>query len=412
MGKGTTFFGQPLYGRLINLLDKAKILQLSRQNGGERYIKKFDGWQHLIVMLYAVIMRFDSLREIEASMFAEAHKLHHLGIFTMPYRTTLADSNCRRPAAFFEAVYRHLYTRYKDVLFSDSRNGKSYKWMERLHILDSSTISLFSNLVFKGAGRNPKTGKKKGGIKVNAIMPANEGVASDVCYTSAATHDSFMLVPSKFSLGDILAIDRTYINYAKFEQLTQMGVIYVTKMKSNLKYRVSESCNYQNTEGLTEIRVQVVEFEKKVSEEEIIKHRARIVSYYDKDKNKFITLLTNDFNMDIDDIIEIYRQRWQIELLFKQIKQNFPLHFFYGESENAIKTQVWVTLIANLLMTIIQKQLKRKWSFSGLCTMMRILLMHYVGLGFFEEPESGWQAVLAAHAESPPKTQAIQQQLF
>lgn len=412
MGKSTTFIGQPLYGRLINLLDKAKILQLSRQNGGERYIKKFDGWQHLIVMLYAVIMRFDSLREIEASMFAEAHKLHHLGIFTMPYRTTLADANHRRPAAFFEAVYRYLYTKYKYLLFSDSRNGKSYKWMERLHILDSSTISLFSNLVFKGAGRNPKTGKKKGGIKVHAIMHANEGVASDVCYTSAATHDSFMLAPSKFSFGDILAIDRAYINYAKFEQLTQMGIIYVTKMKSNLKYKVSESCNYQNTEGLTEIRVQVVEFEKKVSEEEIIKHRARIVSYYDKDKKKFVTLLTNDFNMDIDDIIEIYRQRWQIELLFKQIKQNFPLHFFYGESENAIKIQVWLTLIANLLMTIIQKQLKRKWSFSGLCTMMRILLMHYVGLSFFEEPESGWQAVLAAYAESPPKTQAIQQQLF
>ena len=83
-----------------------------------------------------------------------------------------------------------------------------------------------------------------------------------------------------------------------------------------------------------------------------------------------------------------------------------------GSSENAIKIQVWLTLIANLLMTIIQKQLKRKWSFSGWCTMMRILLMHYVGLGFFEKPESGWQAVLAAHDESPPKTQAIQQQLF
>lgn len=175
------------------MLDKAKILQLSRQNGGEHYIKKFDGWQHLVVMLYAIIMRFDSLREIEASMLAEAHKLHHLGIFTMPYRTTLADANHRRPAAFFDAVYCYLYAKYKYLLFSDSRNGKSYKWMERLHILDSSTISLFSNLIFKGAGRNPKTGKKKGGIKVHAIMHANEGVDSDVCYTSAATHESFML---------------------------------------------------------------------------------------------------------------------------------------------------------------------------------------------------------------------------
>ena len=412
MGKGTTFFGQPLYGRLINLLDKAKILQLSHKHSGERYIKRFDGWHHIVVMLYAILMRFDSLREITAAMLAEAHKLHHLGITAMPYRTTLSDANRRRPAAFFEAVYRHLYAKYKYILFSDSRNGKTYKWMERLQILDSTTISLFSNLIFKGAGRNPKTGRKKGGLKVHSIMHANEGVARDVCFTSAATHDSFMLAPDKFKRDDILAIDRAYIDYSKFEQLTQLGVVYVTKMKSNLKYDVLSDTCYQRPDGLTEVRVMVVEFAKKVSEEQIIRHRARLIIYCDEKKGKLIQLLTNDFAMDTDDIIEIYHQRWQIELLFKQIKQNFPLHFFYGESENAIKIQVWVTLIANLLLTIIQRQIKHPWSFSGFATMVRILLMHYVSLTFFEEPESGWAEVLAQYAKSPPKKQAIQTLLF
>ena len=108
MGKGTNFIGQPLLTQLLKFFDKDKILRMSRKCGGERYVKSFDGWHHLVVMLYAVLMRFDSLREITASTLAEARKLNHLGITTMPRRSTLSDANARRPEAFFEAVYRDL----------------------------------------------------------------------------------------------------------------------------------------------------------------------------------------------------------------------------------------------------------------------------------------------------------------
>ena len=109
MGKSTHFFGQPIYGQLIKLLDKDKILQTSRNLGGERYVKSFDGFTHLLTMLYAVIMRFDSLREIETSMTAEVRKLHHIGIDTVPKRSTLSDANARRPEKLFEEVYHDLY---------------------------------------------------------------------------------------------------------------------------------------------------------------------------------------------------------------------------------------------------------------------------------------------------------------
>ena len=163
MGKGTHFLGQPMYGQLINLLDKSKIMRFSRENGGERYVKHFDAWQHLVVMLYAVIRRFDSLREITDSMFPEARKLSHLGINMMPRRSTLSDANTRRSEKVFEAIYRDLYSTYKDELSSDSRRRQVPKWLGRLQIIDSTTITLFSNLIFKGAGRHPKTGRKKGG---------------------------------------------------------------------------------------------------------------------------------------------------------------------------------------------------------------------------------------------------------
>ena len=403
MGKSTHFIGQPMYNQVIKLLDKSKILQISRERGGERYTKRFSVWIHLVVMLYAVIKRFDSLREITTSLLADTNKLAHLGVLFKISRSTLADANKRRPETIFEAIYRDLYARYRHELISDSRSRKHPKWMDRLQIIDSTTITLFSNILFKGVGRHPKTGKKKGGIKVHTVIHANEGVPSDIKFTSAATNDSFMLKPSNLSKGDILAMDRAYIDYEKFEELTKRGVIYVTKMKKSLKYQISNDIMYQTSEGLMEVRVQNVIFSKQ-TKDGVICHNARIITYADEKKHKLISLLTNDMDSDPNEIIAIYRQRWEIELLFKQIKQNFPLKYFYGESANAIKIQIWVTLIANLLLMVMQKRLTRSWSFSGLATLVRIVLMYYVDFySLFNNPEKDWENMMILDENTPPQ---------
>ena len=403
MDKSSNFFGQPIYGQLIKSLDREKIIEKSRKHGGEKYVKSFDGYTHLLTMLYAVIQRFDSLREIETSMTAEVRKLHHVGIDTVPKRSTLSDANARRSEKFFEEVYRDLYDENRDILSSDSRRGGNEEWMKRLRIIDSTTVSLFSNTIFKGVGRHPKTGKKKGGIKVHAVICANEGVPCDVQFTSAATNDSFMLAPSHYSHNEIAAMDRAYINYAKFEELTDRGVVYVTKMKKNLNYEVLVDCMHQNPQGFMEYREQVVVFRKGD-----INHIARIITYVDIKKGrqpKLISLLTNDFDMPLETIVAIYRRRWQIESLFKQIKQNFPLRYFYGESANAIKIQIWVTLIANLLLSVLQSTLQRHWSFSGLATMVRIVLMYYLHLEkFLNQPDADLNNMLAEASEPPPES--------
>lgn len=408
MGKSTHFFGQPVYGQLIKSLDREKIVTMSRKNGGERYVKSFDGYVHLLTMLFAVIMRFDSLREIEAAMTAEVRKLHHLGIDKVPKRSTLSDANARRPEKFFEEVYRELYETNKGKLSSDSRRNGTESWIKDLRIIDSTTISLFSNVIFKGVGRHPKTGKKKGGIKVHSVIHANEGVPCDVKFTSAATNDSFMLAPSYYNRDEIVALDRAYINYEKFEELTDRGVVYVTKMKKNLKYEVLLDFMEMTPDGKMEYREQVVVFRKGA-----INHIARLITYVDIKKGKqpkLVTLLTNDFDMRAETIVAIYRRRWQIESLFKQIKQNFPLRYFYGESANAIKIQIWVTLIANLLLSLLQSSLSRPWSFSGLATMVRIVMMYYLNLEtFFNQPDADLKIMLAEAAESPPEEGVNQQ---
>ena len=160
-------------------------------------------------------------------------------------------------------------------------------------------------------------------------------------------------------------------------------------------------CMDMNADGKMEYREQVVVFRKGG-----ISHIARIITYVDIKKGKqpkLISLLTNDFDMPQETIVAIYRRRWQIESLFKQIKQNFPLRYFYGESANAIKIQIWVTLIANLLLSLLQCTLERNWSFSGLATMVRIFLMYYLNLQtFLNQPDADLKIMLERASEAPP----------
>jgi len=287
------------------------------------------------------------------------------------------------------------------LLYRSRRNGIE-EWIKRLRIIDSTTISLFSNVIFKGVGRHPKAGRKKGGIKVHSVIHANEGVPCDVRFTSAATNDSFMLAPTYYQHKEIVAMDRAYVNYEKFEELTDRNVVYVTKKKKSLRYETQVDCMEMNTEGKMEYREQVVVFRKGT-----VNHIARIITYVDMKKDrqaKLVSLLTNDFDMPLETIVAIYRRRWQIESLFKQIKQNFPLRYFYGESANAIKIQIWVTLIANLLLSLLQSSLERRWSFLGLATMVRIVLMYYLNMqAFFNQPDADLKIMLAHAAETPPE---------
>ena len=403
MGKVTNFSGQPVYNQLLNLLDKQKICEISKKTlKSESYVKKLDGYTHLVIMLYGILKHFDSLRELEIGMQAEAHKLHHLGIDYMVRRSTLAEANKRRPQEFFANVYSYLLSKYGQFL-ADSRPKRKGKdeikakdWERLLYMMDSTTISLFDNIL-KGVGRHPKSGKKKGGIKVHTVMKYIVGVPMVVQLTSAAKHDHYLLKEVHLPKDSTLAMDRAYIDYAQFQRLTDEGVCYVTKMKKNLKYKVLESVTYVNPNGLVEYQDQKVLFEKGD-----LKHESRRIEIWYRDKKQSVVLLTNNFELTLEDVEEIYKRRWAIESLYKQLKQNFPLHFFYGDSINAIQVQTWVVLIANLLCTIISRKIKRQCAFSQIVTMIRLMLMYYVDFtGFIEDPEKVWNEI-SSTCDKPP----------
>ena len=404
MGKGSYFTGQPVYSQVINLLDKSEIVKISNETkGSESYVKRFDGYRHLIVMLFGVLKHFDSLRELEIGMKADANKLQHLGLDYLVRRSTLAEANIRRPQEFFAKVYAMLLERYAKFL-ADSRPEKTYKgcthepkdWEKLLYMMDSTTISLFDNIL-KGVGPHPKSGKKKGGMKVHTVMKYHVGVPMVVELTSAAKYDHYLLKEVHLPKDSTLAMDRGYIDIAQFQRLTEEGVCYVTKMKKNLKYEVLESVTYVNPNGLVTHIDQRVRFKRG----ELL-HEARKVEIFEE-KKKSVTLLTNNFEFTVEDITEIYRLRWAIESLYKQLKQNFPLHFFYGDSVNAIQIQTWVVLIANLLITVLSRSLKKHCAFSQIVTMLRLTLMYYLDfLSFMEAPDKIWNDVQAKNASNAP----------
>lgn len=163
--------------------------------------------------------------------------------------------------------------------------------------------------------------------------------------------------------------------------------MFIDKNKNNLSFERIADTDYEMTTDYGVVCVETILFHKHTKEKDIY-HKARKITYQDKTKKgkiRLISLLTNDFQMSAEDIIAIYKKRWLIETLFKQLKQNFPLRYFYGESANAIKTKIWITLIANLPITLVKNKIMRPRGFLGLATMIRILLMSYVSIqGFFE----------------------------
>ncbi len=246
-------------------------------------------------------------------------------------------------------------------------------------------MSLFCDIL-KGVGRNPLNGKKKGGIKMHTMINAAEDVPCLVRFTSAATHDHTFLKELNLKPGSIVVFDKGYNDYSQFLQWTLDGIFFVTRLKNNAVYE-----SLQEYDILDKIDNGVIRDEKIQVEKNDKLIELRRIANWSEDQNKVFEFITNNFHLPADKIAEIYKRRWQIELLFKRLKQNFPLKYFLGDTRNAIEIQIWVCLIVQLLMLVIQKKAERKWSFSNLMSIVRFHLMTYIDLyKFLKSPDSDW----------------------
>ena len=395
MSKDKTFIGQPILTQIIKLIPKALINEAVQKHDCNKYYKTLPLRTHLISSLFGVLSYCNGLRELCEGMLACEGKLTHLGLLKSPAKSTLSDANTHRSYRVFETIYFDLLGKYHSFI-SDSRlKGLSIR---NLKIIDSSTIQLFSEIL-KGVGRNPLEGnKKKGGFKVHAMLDAFSGVTEFVKITSARMHDKNFLRHLKLQKDSFIVFDKAYNHYEQFAKWTMQQIWFVTRMKDNAKYHVTkvmiDHSKKKNKKGV--IKEQYITLGYK-EENEGKRLKLRRITFIADDGRLYI-FITNNFKISNTEVARIYKYRWMIELLFKQIKQNFPLNYFWSNSVNGIKIQVYSILIAQLLMVIIRKKAQTKKSFANMITVIRLHLMSYVDLfEFIKDTYKAWKK-----ANSPP----------
>lgn len=350
--------------------------------------KGFYTWDHLVSMLFCTLSGCTSLREVAAGFLGLKGKTGHLALGKLPRRSTLSDANHKRPAAVFEAIYKRLLTRYLPLI-PDSR--MRHQFGHRVFLIDSTTISLFHALL-KGAGRIPASGRQKGGIKVHTLLNPDEQVPRLVWISEAATNDITFLDQLDFEPDAIYVFDKGYVDYKRYEQLTAQGVFFVTRLKENAAFNtVAERALDEETDAAV-LKDEDIELPIRRNGKVVRWVPLRRVAYWEERGERTFEFLTNLPHIDAAQIALLYKERWQIELLFKQLKQNFPLKYFLGDNSNAMEIQIWCTLITNLLLTIVKSKVRRNWAFSNIVTFSRIHLFNHIHLlRFLENPDKDWQ---------------------
>jgi hypothetical protein len=357
-----------LFNQLLHHFPRTEFAALVKKHGAERAAKGFTCWTQFVSMLFCQLGRADSLREICNGLSCCLGRLVHLGISKAPCRSTLSYANEHRPAALFEELFWTASARFREQQALGSRKHK-FRFKNKLLSLDSTTISLCLTLFpwakFRGA---------KGGVKAHVLLDHDDYLPAYVLLTEAKRSnvklaDSFALNP-----GSIVTMDRGYTDYALFGRWTLAGVFFVTRLKDNAAFTVE--AEFTTPENRNIRADQIIQLTGVQAQSDCPGPLRRVV-VWDADHQREIVLLTNLLEFGATTIAAIYKERWQIELFFKALKQNLTVKTFVGTSENALRIQIWTALIALLLLKWLHHLSKANWSLSNLASMLRLNLFTY-----------------------------------
>ncbi len=374
MAKNTNLTGQPVICQLLSFLPRQIVGDCVSDHQSDRYYKTMTTWKQLVFMLYGVVTKCYSLNSLCKNLLFLEDRLTYLGINKLPAVSTLSDANMNRDSDVFASIYRQLYQHYKDVL-----NPVECSFLtdevdtSKVVIFDSSTISLFVD-VFRGAGRNPLTGKKKGGLKIHAKLPLGGFVPDLIHISEAACNDKSFLGQLPVEKGTIYVFDKGYVKYQTWQEWSGNGVYFITQLNDNADYQVlSGQPNHisEYADGGV-ISDQIILLDPSNAP-----LKARLIVYKDPVSGQVFKFVSNMFDHRDTKIILLYKYRWNIELLFKRLKQNFELRYFYSDSSEGIKTKVWISFIANLLFTVIHRLCKEAEQFVNIAA---INMCSYVSL--------------------------------
>lgn len=303
------------------------------------------------------------------------------GLRHLPTRSTFSDANERRSSEVFEEIYFAI-RRHWDEILPDSRVK-----VKNCYIIDSTVITLFQE-IFKGSGTSYSDGRRKGGLKVHIAVPLHEHSPCVVHIGPGADNDREFHKYLSLPPGSTVIMDRGYRSYPQYNLWTSLKIRWITRLWESAYYVVRQERKLKNKQRRLGVKKDLmIDLGYPQSKTENV--RSRIIEYTDPVTNKHLKFLTNDFRSSPLTIAALYAKRWNIELLFKRLKQNMPLQFFLGDNQNAIKIQIWCALIADLLLNVLRRFIKRKWAFSNIVSLVRLHLFNYLDLiNFLENPEA------------------------
>src|SRR3990167_4118473 len=350
-----------MFSQLLKLFPRTEFQTLVKRTYAERHARGFTCWGQFVAMLFCQLGRAHSLREICGGLRSSEGKLKHLGI-TAPARSTLAYANEHPAWQLYRAVFPELLGRCQAL----AKGGKKFRFKNKLVSLDSTVIDLCATL-FDWA----KFRRTKGAVKLHCLLDHDGYLPSVVVITEGKRHDVRVARTLRFDAGTVVVMDRGYVDYAWFGQLTAQEVFFVTRLKDNAVYTVVERRRVPEHSAV--LRDEVIEWTGGAAATNC-PHRLRRVEVDDPDKHGTLVFLTNHLDFGATTIAAIYKDRWQIELFFKALKQNLKIKTFVGTSANAVKIQIWTALIAMVILKYLQLISKFAWSLSNLVALLRMNL--------------------------------------
>jgi len=365
-GVSTMKFSTSLFGQIMQVMPRVAFVRLVHKSGAERHAKGFSSWDQFVAMLFCQLAQAKSLREISDGLAVTCGKMSHLGLRAAPARSTLSYANAHRPWQLYQDVFFHL----RDLFRSESPGKKrKFRFKNKLHSLDSTTIDLCLSLFPWAEFR-----QTKGAVKLHLLLDHDGYLPEFAVITDGKAAD--VTTARQFTLprGSIVAVDRGYYDFDLFAQWNSAGVFFVTRLKSNATYEVVDNRPLPQRSNV--LADQLIRFTGPTTRLKYPGLLRRVVVWDDKNQRE-TELLTNHLRFGATTIAKIYRDRWEIELFFKVLKQHLKIKTFVGTSPNALKTQIWTALIAVLILKYLQFRSKCNLALCRLVALLRLNLFSY-----------------------------------
>lgn len=377
-----------IFSQLLQLFPRLEFESAVKEHQAEYHARGFTSWGQFVAMVFCQLGRAHSLREICGGLASCEGKLQHLGIPVAPKRSTLSYANEHRPWELFQTVFEQLLGRCQSWVAGQG-GKKKFRFKNRLLSLDATVIDLCVSLFDWAEFR-----RTKGAIKLHLLLDHDGYLPSFAVITPGKTHEVKVARKLRFDPGTVLVFDRGYVDYEWFVELTRQKVWFVTRLKEGAAYEVIEKRSVPERGQV--LRDEVIYFPSLAEPQE--EYFFRRVEVWDEEKSESIVFLTNHKEFGPTTIARIYKDRWQVELFFKALKQNLKIKTFVGTSANAVQTQVWTALIAMLVLRYLQLKAKFAWSLSNLAALLRQQLFVYRDLGrWLDEPYEAPPALAGRH---------------